>query len=152
MTSLCHNELKMGPGQQSCHDLFKILLQSLCFNMDKSNTKFPMDFNNEWKNINEMYFFSRVQFADDPNLKFQDEIEAYTSYKATGHFTPCPGEQKNIVPLICLTSNQIDSIHWSSGRCGCNCEFFKFQTNVLVECYMMVQFLCFVCDKPGVSI
>jgi len=27
----------------------------------------------------------------DSNLKFQDETDAYTSYKAVGHFTPSPG-------------------------------------------------------------
>jgi len=27
----------------------------------------------------------------DNNLKFQDEADAYKSYKAVGHFTPSPG-------------------------------------------------------------
>ena len=32
--------------------------------------------------------FFRVQFADDPNLKYQDEGDAYLSYSSKGHFTP----------------------------------------------------------------
>ena len=35
--------------------------------------------------------FYRVQFNKDSNLTFGDEIEAYTSYKAQGSFTPHPG-------------------------------------------------------------
>ena len=44
-------------------------------------------------------FYLRTTFAGgegkqtgDPNLKFQDELEAYTEYKATAHFTPHPGK------------------------------------------------------------
>ncbi|KAK2181317.1 hypothetical protein NP493_403g01021 [Ridgeia piscesae] len=37
---------------------------------------------------------NRVQFAADSNLKFQDEVEAYTSYKAQGYFTPQPGSRQ----------------------------------------------------------
>ena len=41
------------------------------------------------------YKFKMVicSFFRDPNLKYTDEIEAYTSYKAKGHFTPNPGMQ-----------------------------------------------------------
>ncbi|CAH1780162.1 unnamed protein product [Owenia fusiformis] len=41
----------------------------------------------------EMQEKNRVRFSEDPNLQFQDELDAYTSYKATGNFTPHPGEQ-----------------------------------------------------------
>ncbi|XP_071959323.1 centrosomal protein of 72 kDa-like [Antedon mediterranea] len=56
---------------------------------------------------------TRVQFQDDigpretqlgdPNLKFTDETDAYTSYKTTGHFTPNPkstetDSRRNIPP------------------------------------------------------
>jgi hypothetical protein len=30
--------------------------------------------------------------VEDPNLMFQDEVEAYTTYKTQGNFTPHPGK------------------------------------------------------------
>ena len=33
-------------------------------------------------------------FEVDPNLQFADEIEAYTSYRSKGHFTPNPAPQQ----------------------------------------------------------
>ena len=40
--------------------------------------------------------FDRVQFADDTNLKFQDEADAYMAFKARGQFTPNPGQCPSI--------------------------------------------------------
>jgi len=37
------------------------------------------------------YCCRRSMSRSDNNLRFQDETEAYTSYKAVGHFTPSPG-------------------------------------------------------------
>ncbi|XP_013402874.1 centrosomal protein of 72 kDa-like [Lingula anatina] len=53
----------------------------------------------------------RVHFQDsshkpaDTNLKYQDEIDAYTSYKVQGHFTPHPGTASS--QPIKFTSGQV---------------------------------------------
>ena len=39
---------------------------------------------------------SEVNKIDDPNLKFQDQLQAYTKYVSKGHFTPAPPETQDV--------------------------------------------------------
>ncbi|KAK2147885.1 hypothetical protein LSH36_531g01063 [Paralvinella palmiformis] len=52
--------------------------------------------------------------TDDENLNYQDEVEAYTSYKAQGHFTPHPDLATNEVHLRASLGNE-DQRHTSHG-------------------------------------